>query len=189
MKRLRLAATLLLGIATALLLAMWIRSYWTADRLEGWTPGGESLIVASKQGCVATMAFQWKGPADDWRWQLKSTEVDATDSFPAHDMSEHSSRGGFDELDYTVYVVSPPMERAGGVIMAGEAYWLRGQGVIVPYWSLALVGVALTLATRWRGRFTVRGLLILLGVVAVLLVGVKFLLTAEPVDVDEVPLP
>lgn len=188
MKRLRLASTILFGVATAVLLVMWIRSYYAADRLEGWAPGGDSLIVASKQGGVAVMTFEWKGPAGDWKWQLKSRAVDDTSSFPADDMSQHTGRGGFGELDYATYVVSPTLERGDGVVMMGETYWLRGNGFIVPYWSLVLAGTALAVATRWRGRFTVRGLLILLAVAAVAIVGVKFIFTGEP-EVEEVPLP
>jgi hypothetical protein len=179
-RHVRTIATSIGVFVTFALFAMWWRSYTTADRIEGWLLGGDAVIVTSKQGCLGVMKFPWRGPVDEWRWHIKSPPADGPISFPAHQIDGYTNRAGFGRLDYGNYIVSQPTQHSSGGavingewIMGGQAYFLNGKGVLIPYWFLIMLGAFATLATRWRGRFTVRGMLIAMGVVAILLMVFK----------------
>ncbi|WP_442483837.1 hypothetical protein [Aeoliella sp. SH292] len=184
MRHVRNIATTIGVIATLALLAMWWRSYTTHDRIEGWLWGGDAAIVTSKQGCVGVMKFAWPGADDEWEWGWVRISLNNPSADPVEEMSR-INHAGFGRLDSLHYVITPPMVGPDGVVMGGLDYFIRGKGYIVPYWFLILLCLASTLATRWRGRFTVRGMLIGTGVVAVLIVIFKIWVFGES---DE-PLP
>lgn len=50
--------SLLVCVATA---AMWVRSYDKADRLHGRLWGKQSFLIASKQGQMLIIGFEWHG--------------------------------------------------------------------------------------------------------------------------------
>ena len=180
LRRVRNIATVVGCVATLALALLWWRSYSTADRIEGWLWGGNALIVTSKQGCVGAIKFPWTGPVDEWGWRVVSPPTDEPDSFPAHPVDGYTNRAGFGRLDYGNYIISSPAQSSGGSvvfdgkwIVGGQAYFLSGKGYIVPYWFLLFASAIATALTRWSGRLTVRGMLILTAFVAVLVVVFK----------------
>ena len=162
-------------VATLALIAMWVRSYYQADRLHGRISGRQSFVIASKQGRVATLAFRWHGAENWWQWGLHTYAVDDEMSFPVGSVRQYEAALGFGYVKDPVYMVTRSnFETPEGatILISGAAIaTLRGRGIIVPYWFLVLVagvlGVVVRLERPWR--YSTRTLLIAITFVAILL--------------------
>ena len=53
-------ASVLCLVACVALVALWVRSYRTADRLHGRFWGRQSFIVGAKDGRLVVAAFRWQ---------------------------------------------------------------------------------------------------------------------------------
>lgn len=157
------------------LVAFWVRSYHSADRLHGRVWGKRSFIVASKQGRVTVVGFLWHGAPNWWTWELRSHPADDVMSFPVGDVCQYEKGLGFGTISQPLYLVmNPTQQTAQGVtmILSGAATAaLRGAGVIMPYWFLVLISATLStvLAINRTWRFSMRSLFVAITLLAVVL--------------------
>jgi hypothetical protein len=173
-KILRVISVLFLVTGGALI-ALWVRSYHHADRLHGRFWERNSFVIASKQGRVTAVAFQWHGAANWWTFGRHTFAVDDEMSFPVGSVRQYESGLGFGVIHNPTYMVMrSTFETPEGatILISGAAMaTLRGTGVIVPYWFLVLLagllGIALRLERPWR--YTTRSLLIAITLVALVL--------------------
>ena len=70
-RKLRIAWSVTWGIAAVLLIALWVRSYWVYDLLEGnvW---GKNFYVMDVQ---SQLAFQTSDDAKPWKWRLRHQQL------------------------------------------------------------------------------------------------------------------
>jgi hypothetical protein len=164
------ALSLLLCLA---LVAFWVRSYHKADRLHGRLWGKHSFIIASKQGRLTIVGFRWHG-ASLWRWGVLSYPTEDAMSFPVGNMQQYDRVLGFGVIRRPIYHVMPPVQETarGTMLVFGAATAaLRGSAGIVPYWCLVLVFAlqSALLAARWPLRYSLRSLMLVVTLVAVVL--------------------
>src|SRR4051812_13479439 len=103
--KLRIAWSVAWGVVAVSLCVLWVRSYRTADRLHGRVKGKQSFLVASKEGRVAAVVFQWHGAANWWQWDRFSYPVDDELSFPVGPMEQYEKSLGFGWLSRPMYMV------------------------------------------------------------------------------------
>ena len=162
-------------LASIALVAMWIRSYHHADRLQAGLWGERAFIVASKQGRVAVVTARLPAAADWWQSGIHTFPFDDEMSFPVGSVRLFESGLGFGIVRQPYYMVTrssfetPP---GGTVFLSGAAAaTLNGSGVLLPCWFLlslaALAGGLLCGLRPWR--FTVRSLLIAVTLLAILM--------------------
>ena len=172
-RKLRIAFSATCLIACVLLIALWVRSYRTADRLHGRVWGRQSFLLASKEGRVAAVVFQWHGAANWWRWEMFSYPVDDELSIPVGPVEQYEKSLGFGWLSRPMYMVmrsEQTLPNGSRVDVLGAATaTLNGAGPIVPYWLLVLLASACAVIPWIRKRFSLRTLLIATTVAAVLL--------------------
>lgn len=169
---LRIAISAVCGLLCAFLIALWVRSYHTADRLHGriWFP--QSFLIASKEGKVTVIVLRWHGAENWWRWAVVSYPVDDELSFPAFD---YRTRLGFAWLrDPTYMVMRSQQTLPDGTtisLFGAATATLRGAGPVVPYWFLVAVCLAAVLLVNGKAmlRFSLRSLLIAATIIAILL--------------------
>jgi hypothetical protein len=157
------------------LVALWVRSYYYADRVHGRVWERNSFLVASKQGRISAVAFRWHGAPNWWTWGVHSFAVGDEMSFPVGSVRQYESALGFGKIRNPTYMVMrSTFETPEGatILISGAAMaTLRGSGVIVPYWFLVLVAgmlcIVLGLERPWR--YTTRSLLIAITLVALIL--------------------
>jgi hypothetical protein len=172
-RKLRIAWSVACGISAVLLCLMWVRSYRAADRLDGriWFP--RSFLVASKEGAVACIVFRWHGAENWWRWDTVSYPVDDELSFPGGPVDQFQNAIGFGWLDQPMYMVMRSTQKLpdGSEIMVWGAATatLNGGGPIVPYWLLVVMTSCAGAAPLVSRRFSLRALLIVVTLVAVVL--------------------
>jgi len=170
-----------------LLIALWVRSNQISDRLHGRLWGSEAFLLSAKEGRLTTVVFSWNISRVRWEWETMSHPVGDELSFPVGRMDQHTSHLGFrwinrptynfdlsrDELDRGPLVTSL-MTKAlvnSGVISMKVPLRLNGAGPQVPIWFLVVLTSALATLPwiRWTSRFTLRTLLIVTTLVAVVL--------------------
>jgi hypothetical protein len=168
---LRISASALCLIAGLLLVALWARSYETADRLHGRFWGRHAFLLASKEGRVAAVALRWHGAPNWWRWGTISYPVDDELSFPLGPVRQYENALGFGWLHRPIYMVmrsTQTLPDGTSVMVFGAATaTLQGTGPIIPYWFLVLLTCACAAAPWIRKRFSLRTLLITVTLVAV----------------------
>ena len=196
---LRKAAFLCLIATVAVLVVFWVRSYRHADRIHGRIWGSESFVIASKQGRLTVVTF--RDPEDGtmrswapWRWGVYSCPANQ-ESFPLGDLRDVDTVLGFGILDRPVVLVPfTPQEPAESgsveyveeqdliVTMGSDVIFLNGTGLILPYWFLAFVAIAMAIAVQmsFRWRFGLRGMLIAITCIA-LLMGMAAVLERMPI--------
>ena len=170
---LRIAVTALCLTACVLLIALWVRSYWWADRLHWSFDGKEAFAVASKQGRFLLLGYETVDEPNEWKSGWYSHSTSDEQSFPLDDF-KNNSRLGFDVLRKPMYFVPeltiPVPGKPGWATSYNPGFkHLQGSAVMIPYWFLILVGGALTVSPwiRWSKRFGLRTLLIATTLVAV----------------------
>jgi hypothetical protein len=176
----RLGITVLWVVIGAALAGLWLRSYWTADRLHGRLRGRQSFLIASKQGRLTAVGFRWHGAPNGWKWETRSYPADDVMSFPAGDVKQYGHWLGFGTLrDPLYFVMRPRQEMPDGTVVfvwGAATATLRGSGVIVPYWFLlGLVALVIAALNVRRWRYSLRTLLIVMTALALWLGLMKLL--------------
>ena len=172
-RRILKTASVVCFAAGVVLIALWVRSYYEADRIHGRF-GDRSFIIASKQGRVTGVGFRWRGAPSWWQWGLHTYAVDDEMSFPVGSVRQYESAWGFGAMTDPMYMVTrSTFETPEGatILISGAAVaTLWGSAVIVPFWLLvllaAVLGVGLRLERPWR--YTMRGLLLAVTFFAIL---------------------
>src|SRR5262245_33667656 len=185
-RRIQIAASVCCLAACVVLIAVWVRSYFRADRVLGTLWGQQQFVVAAKQGRLVGVLFDW--PREPLCVPgVFSYAVGDELSFPIGDARQYDSALGFGVLRQPQYMVgrSTFETPTGGTIYISGASsaTLEGWGVSVPFWLLVLstgaIGVALFRERPWR--FSIRGLFIAVTVIAVVL-GVVVAVGKPPKD-------
>lgn len=161
-------------VTCVVLAALWMRSYQRADRMIGGAWGSHRLLVGTKQGRLVGVVFDW--PPDPLCVSgFTSYPVRDELSFPIGDARQYDAALGFTVLRRPQYMVgrSTFETPTGGTIYISGASsaTLRGWGVSVPFWCLVLsTGIAAAaLLRRQPWRFSIRGLLVAISVIAIVL--------------------
>ncbi len=142
-RKLRIAWSVACGIAAVLLVALWVRSCWTVDKVNVPLLNSWNVMIGSLPGVCGGELYKRYGVGFGWGTE---TSDEARRHIP---QSESSLSSG---------------------IWGRFAYvYERGPGVILPDWFLIGVAVVLSGAPwlRWTNRFSRRTLLIATTLVAV----------------------
>jgi hypothetical protein len=129
-----------------LLIALWVRSYYTQDCLRGYSPDGWPLgnvwELASREGKFAATICRGKGIKN---WKLIS-----------HEISRAADAWLYAELGFEISERKQPVPP-------------RGSAFTCPYWFAILLVATVSCAPWLRWRFSLRTLLIAMTLVAVVL--------------------
>jgi hypothetical protein len=140
-RKLRIAGSIVCGIACALLIALWVRSYWRCDSL---TRIGSNRIYTQLFSDCGTLCLS-RDDKEFWR-----------DLYVQRVLEK-------DRWLYGVRAASNHLPMFGWRLLPGEIF------VRLPYW-LVLLGCTFIAPVPWlRPRFTLRTLLIATTLVAVVL--------------------
>ena len=142
-RKLRIAWSVACGIASMLLMALWVRSYLWADYLKAPYPKGRDLVVVSRSGQLEVeLYYLTAGELSYWQFdRLGPSELMELDGEPS------LSGLGF------------------------KLYWGVPSGIVVPLWFLVFFSVSLAGLPwiRLSKRFSLRTLLIATTLVAIML--------------------
>ena len=171
--KLRIAWSVGCGILCLLLIVLWVRSYWWADRLHGRIIGDRMFVVASKEGRTVLVGFQHHTPSN-WPWEVTSYPCDDARAFPVGPERWYRPVLGFCWMRQPFFVAEEAVpldatgQRRGLLLGPGALASLNGSGPMVPSWSTVLFCAAAAAApwVRWSKRFSLRTLLIAATVVA-----------------------
>jgi hypothetical protein len=169
LKTLRIALTALSLTACVLLMVLWVRSYWRADRLHWSFAGKQSIAVASKQGLLFLLHYKDVPQPNAWTTGFYTFSTADQQAFPMDEMEDRSTLG-FDVLRQPPYFIPELKEQLPGNIMRtwnSGIMFLKGSAVAIPYWFLIMATVALATLPWFRKRFSLRTLLIATTLVAV----------------------
>ena len=134
---LRIALSAVFGILCVLLIALWVRSYWRADRLESVSSGPDYFVLGSGRGLIILGG----GPNS----RVPPISALKYSSFPAAKVPTPTTFGfGYSEI---------------------SAVGLRA--LYIPYWFGVLVAAASVAVPWIPWRFSLRTLLIAMTLVAV----------------------
>lgn len=153
-RKLRIAFSITCLVACALLMALWVRSYWRMDQVYGHTSATQLLHFGSMRAQVTVRRVKnYRGTGIRLNWLPESEPV--SDILQRRQQKFPDGQG-----DLLVY-------RYGSRYGFG---WLH-DGVYVPHWFLALImgTVAAILLIPWSLRFSLRTLLIAMTLVAIVL--------------------
>src|SRR5688572_20306712 len=93
LKYLRIAVTALSLTACVLLIALWVRSYWRADRLHWSFAGKQSIAVASKQGLLFLLHYRDVPQPNAWTTGFYTFSTADQQAFPMEEMEDRSTLG------------------------------------------------------------------------------------------------
>jgi hypothetical protein len=146
-RKLRIAWSVVWGVAAVLLFVLWVRSYKHDDAFQAsQTPSSSPLVFRSFKGQL--MVWRWRGVNATRLVPTNTLNVDLDELLSG---SRQRRYWGFARLSYP---------QGPGV------------GVFVPHWFPVLVSAALATISWlpwWSGRFAIRTLLITTTLVAVVL--------------------
>lgn len=200
--KLRIAWTVGWGVVTMLLVALWVRSYVTFDRLTMQplpSPASNYLLISYKAH-IAAVRVGFLGPALIYR-EPKLLNRDSGPVNPRHRQLEDlpwpaPSFLGFGWMTNRSYSNIPNNESGWLPIGLHDRSWTAdATGFRIPYWCLALVSSCVAiipwLRLHMRPRFSLRTLLIAMTLLAVLLGLMVYLSTKPPAapPIDHVDLP
>jgi hypothetical protein len=150
-RKLRIAWSACWGLASVLVVLLWVRSYWWMDQVYGHTAKTKVLHFGSMQGQVTFRYInKYTGTGIRKNW------IPQKESIAAINKRRETWANPNEEL--LVY-------RYGSRFNFG---WLR-RGFFVPHWTLALIAGLLSAASWLPLRFSLRTLLIGVTLVAVVL--------------------
>jgi hypothetical protein len=141
-RRLSIAFSTACLVVCALLIALWVRSYWRLDGISGPTPDVIGFQVYSTKGCIVYSKGSPAGPTPDQPWKVSfgcDTPSEGTES-------RNIAFRGFD-------IVREPC--------ATQVY--------IPHWFPLLLTATLATTPWIRLRFGLRTLLITVTLVALVL--------------------
>jgi hypothetical protein len=187
----RVAGIALCVTAGILTSVFWVRSYRSADRLHGWLSDNRCFLIASKEGRVLAMSFPPAFHPQFWRWEIRQYPVNNPLAFPDNEVYKNASRLGFGIIRSAYYSLDQLFSAARRDANApfasdlAQSEWtssrvivsyanfvtFRGMGLVVPYWFLVtfFIANAIALSLRRPLRFSLRGVFVVVTVVATLL--------------------
>jgi hypothetical protein len=149
-RKLRIAWSVVWGVACLLLIALWVRSYWRWDRLNG-SSFGMIVQMSSIRGTFNGRYFAaGPGAATPWSWSSFSN-LRLTDD-PKHIWGD----GPYGTVGFGWY--------SGQLKIR-----IDSQSIQVPYWFPVMLFLTLGAAAWLPWRFSLRTLLIAMTLVAVVL--------------------
>ena len=176
----RLIVLILLFLISASLVAFWLRSHKTADRLHGRLWGRNCFLIASKQGRLIIVGFLSQAAPGWWKWEMRSYPVDDELSFPFGDVKQYETWPGVGIIRNPLYLdMRSTVQRPDGttiMVWGAATTTLRGWGVIIPFWLVVATATLsmMVLALR-RLHYSIRTLLIAVGLFAFLLAAIRLL--------------
>src|SRR5687767_6734425 len=181
LKYLRIAVTALSLTACVLLVALWVRSYYAFDRISGRVAGRTSIILVSYAGRLSAVAIEH----NDIKWNFPrrdSGPILSTTTFPPPDRKidwettdvvwPTRTRKGFGWIYRSLYLNMPNGESGWDPRgMSGRSWGAKCTGGIVPHWFAIATFASLAAVRwiRWSKRFTLRTLLIVTTLIALVL--------------------
>ena len=143
-RKLRIAFSAICGAACVLLIALWVRSYWWVQGVNGQLSANYAIGIGSLPGSIAISIRREAERPSLPRWTLESVETERwLKAFRRPGHSPHSRLWG--------------------------AFFAERSTVAVPYWFAILFFVALAAVPWLRRQFSLRALLIATTLVAVAL--------------------
>jgi hypothetical protein len=175
LRPLRIAVSVVSGVCCVLVIVLWVRSYFIAERLHLPIGSNKSIAFASKQGRFFVLSYLNVSQPNAWKTGLYRHSTTDEESFPSWDVADYS-RLGFGilhEPPYTIPQLVQPVPGKPGYMVTwnGGVMMLKGFAVMFPAWFLTLLTAAIAFVP-WmpiRRRFSLRTLLIATTAVAVLL--------------------
>jgi hypothetical protein len=182
-RKLRIAWSVVMGIACVLMIVLWVRSFRTFDRTSGRLLGS-SYVLVSYAGRLTAVAPGFFGePNWDWpRWDcgpvlpknltfddMPKGEVDWSD---ADMVWPYRGTMGFSWIYKTSYFNIPKGEVGWGPRgLSARSLGAVATGVMLPHSLVVLVFASLAVLSwvHWSSRFSLRTLLIATTLVAVVL--------------------
>jgi hypothetical protein len=174
---LRRVICVLFLVASFALVALWVRSFDTADQLRGRLWGEQSFVIASKEGRTTAVLFRWtRAPGYLWRWELVSIPAAEEYTFPWNPAWVQTNRFGFgwngepDPMQGPSPIEGDP-QNAQVLAFDISIPGLSGAGPIAPFWFLVLCAAALAgfTGTNWPFRFSVRGMFVAVTIIGIVL--------------------
>jgi hypothetical protein len=169
-RTLRIAWSVAWGILAVLLIALWVRSCFRADRLHGPFGRKNAIAWASKQGHSYLLYYETVPQPNAWKSGWYTHSNDDEEAFPTGVMD--TSRLGFGILRRPAYVI-PEMvftdASKPGVVTTWNSgtMYLKGTAWMVPDWFLILLAIALAISAWARKAFSLRTLLLATTLVAI----------------------
>jgi hypothetical protein len=133
----------------------------------------ESIAIASKQGSLFFLHYQTVLQPNAWQSGWYSHSIVDEQSFPMGNVNS-SSRFGFDVLHQPPYFIPElkidvPGKQGFITVWNSGVMLLKGSAIMIPYWFLTLTTGVVVAAPSATRRFSLRTLLIVTTLVAVLL--------------------
>ena len=146
-RRLRIAWSVVWGLAAVLIVVLWVRSYWWMDAVVGQR-GRQAFIVDSLGGVVLARTYPIPvSVPPKWHWGVSEFPIDESPMIATQRQIRNDATAGFAVLEWQPATY----------------------GVLVPYWFLVVLFAA-PLITVWLPfRFTLRTLLIATALIAIVL--------------------
>ncbi len=158
---LRIAFSMVCGIACLLLIALWVRSNWNWDELYNPISNKHLIVIESASG-RATLDLTETSPGSSWIWHM---------SLPLHGRYWEGPLDDFEEAN-----------RDQGI--AGFAAYANAWHTVyrVPLWFGVIVCAMIAAVPwlPWSNRFSLRTLLMLITVVGFLLVFATYIMKTSP---------
>jgi hypothetical protein len=156
-RKLRIAWSVVWGVASVLLIALWVRSYWRMDTLELPSPFPScGAKIESFDGRVRLLIID--DDKSTWKWAIDSCERDlALRWLEAQIKVGEAQYREISNLRYAHYINFQGLQRP------------RLLRIHCPYWLWVSFGAFLSFVPWLRWRFSLRTLLIATTLVAVVL--------------------
>ena len=169
-RSLRIAWSVAWGIAAALLIALWARSYFRADRLHVPFGRKDAIAFASKQGRFYALSYETVPQPNAWKTGWYSHSVTDAEAFPVPD-TKIDSKLGFGILRQLPYVIpqlvlTGPSNRGVTTTWNSGTMYLKGTAWMIPDWFVVLSALMLAAVARARTTFSLRTLLLATTLVA-----------------------
>jgi hypothetical protein len=148
-KCLRIAFSALCGIVCLLLIALWVRSYWWMDGINGPARGTQMLICQSIRGKPCVMLTPRSNPAQGQRWIFANDPLE--------------------KLKPPTFIKE--MGKTNLAVGLGWSISSNGFSVVLPHWVFAILAVLPAVVPWiWPERYSLLTLLIGMTIVALALV-------------------
>lgn len=166
-RKFRIAVSVFLGLLTVVLCVLWVRSHSTFDRVSVPLMPHRTLVAISYRGSVTAVVVRITIP-EIWRESGRSHPIGTRTPDMIWPRERVLGFGwAYNELMPNVPNAPRPPDDPYGI--TGRSWHHGGSGVMLPDWFLLFVLLTLV-SLPWRSpKFSVRTLMILTALVAVLL--------------------
>ena len=162
----------------ALLIALGIQSYQSADRLYASIGGDHSLLVVSQKGRLAAVAFRCPGTPIYWQWESERYPTDDERYHPLGALQNYDT--GFEWICRPIAIEHIPSKKR--IELAQLPNELIVVGPMVPMWFVVLSTATLAAVPWLRWQFSLRSLLIAMTIAAI---GFSVLITYRNVHCEK----